>query len=141
MRLGLRVIRGLSNADGAKIVSARSTTAYDCVEDVWRRSGAQRVAIEKLADGDAFHSFGADRRQGLWKVRGLGEAPLPLFAAADRAGRDTERGRDRARGAATGADRRARGDRGLSQPPAVAPRSPADVRARRAATPRRHPLR
>ena len=85
VRLGLRVIRGLSNADGAKIVSARSTTAYDCVEDVWRRSGAQRVAIEKLADGDAFHSFGADRRQGLWKVRGLGEAPLPLFAAADRA--------------------------------------------------------
>ncbi|MFN7102694.1 MAG: hypothetical protein ACK4N1_08705, partial [Pseudorhizobium sp.] len=85
MRLGLRVIRGLSNADGAKIVSARSTTAYDCVEDVWRRSGAQRAAIEKLADGDAFHSFGADRRQGLWKVRGLGEAPLPLFAAADRA--------------------------------------------------------
>lgn len=59
--------------------------AYDSVEDVWRRSGAQRAAIEKLANGDAFHGFGADRRQGLWKVRGLGEAPLPLFAAADRA--------------------------------------------------------
>ena len=29
--------------------------------------------------------FGADRRQGLWKVRGSGEAPLPLFAVADRA--------------------------------------------------------
>jgi len=43
-----------------------------------------RAAIEKLADGDAFHSFGVDRRQGLWKVRGLGDAPLPLFAAADR---------------------------------------------------------
>lgn len=85
VRLGLRQIRGLSNADGAKIVAARSTTAYESVEDVWRRSGAQRAAIEKLADGDAFHSFGADRRQGLWKVRGLGEAPLPLFAAADRA--------------------------------------------------------
>ena len=24
-----------------------------------------------------------DRRQGLWKVKGLGETPLPLFAAAD----------------------------------------------------------
>lgn len=46
--------------------------------------GYERASIEKLADGDAFHSFGADRRQGLWKVRGLGEAPLPLFAAADR---------------------------------------------------------
>ena len=55
------------------------------VEDVWRRSGVPRAAIEKLADADAFHAFGADRRQGLWQVRGLGEAPLPLFAAADRA--------------------------------------------------------
>jgi len=85
VRLGLRVIRGLSNADGARIVGARTITAFETVEDVWRRAGVQRAAIEKLADGDAFHSFSVDRRQGLWKVRGLGEAPLPLFAAADRA--------------------------------------------------------
>ncbi len=85
VRLGLRQVRGLSNADGAAIVGARSTTLFDSIEDVWRRSGVQRAAIEKLADADAFHAFGADRRQGLWKVRGLGEAPLPLFAAADRA--------------------------------------------------------
>ena len=85
VRLGLRQVRGISNADGAAIVGARSTTSFDSVEDVWRRSGVQRAAIEKLADADAFHAFGADRRQGLWKVKGLGEAPLPLFAAADRA--------------------------------------------------------
>ncbi len=84
VRLGLRQVRSLSNADGAKIVGAR-TMPFESVEDVWRRSGVQRAAIEKLADADAFHAFGADRRQGLWKVRGLGEAPLPLFAAADRA--------------------------------------------------------
>ncbi|MGF7152130.1 error-prone DNA polymerase [Sphingomonas zeicaulis] len=84
VRLGLRQVRGLSNADGAAIVGARSTALFDSVEDVWRRSGVPRAAIEKLADADAFHAFGADRRQGLWKVRGLGEAPLPLFAAADR---------------------------------------------------------
>ncbi len=84
VRLGLRQVRGLSNADGAAIVGARSTTLFDTIEDVWRRSGVQRAAIEKLADADALHAFGADRRQGLWKVRGLGEAPLPLFAAADR---------------------------------------------------------
>jgi error-prone DNA polymerase len=85
VRLGLRQIRGLSNADGAKIVAARGTAPFTSVEEVWRRSGVPRASIEKLADGDAFHSFGDDRRQGLWKVRGLGEAPLPLFAAADRA--------------------------------------------------------
>jgi error-prone DNA polymerase len=85
VRLGLRQARGLSNADGAAIVAARSTVPFESVEDVWRRSGVPRAAIEKLADADAFRVFGADRRQGLWKVRGLGEAPLPLFVAADRA--------------------------------------------------------
>ena len=69
VRLGLRQIRGLSNADGAKIVGARELIAFESVEDVWRRSGVQRAAIEKLADGDAFHSFGADRRRGVHASR------------------------------------------------------------------------
>ena len=130
VRLGLRVIRGLSNADGAKIVAARATASYDSVEDVWRRSGAQRASIEKLADGDAFHAFGADRRQGLWKVRGLGEAPLPLFAAADRAAVAGS-------GSAAPTHRRARGHRGLSQSATVASRTSPKLRARRAVPTRR----
>ena len=56
---------------------------YASVEDVWRRAGVPRAAIERLAEADAFHPIAEDRRQGLWKVKGLGEAPLPLFAAAD----------------------------------------------------------
>lgn len=56
---------------------------YDCVEDVWRRAGVPRAAIERIAEADGFAYLAEDRRQGLWKVRGLGEAPLPLFAAAD----------------------------------------------------------
>ena len=84
VRLGLCQVRGLSNADGAAIVGARGDGVFESVEDVWRRSGVQRAAIEKLANADAYHAFGADRRKGLWKVRGLGETPLPLFAAADR---------------------------------------------------------
>jgi len=83
VRLGLRQVRGLSNADGAAVVAARGTMPFAGVDDVWRRSGVPRAAVERLADADAFHSFGADRRRGLWQVRGLGHAPLPLFAAAD----------------------------------------------------------
>src|SRR3546814_11957950 len=56
---------------------------FDCIEDVWRRSGVPRAAIERIAEADGFACLSEDRRQGLWKVRGLGEAPLPLFAAAD----------------------------------------------------------
>jgi error-prone DNA polymerase len=50
---------------------------------VWLRSDVPLAALEKLADADAFACFGIDRRQALWQVRGLGAAPLPLFAAAD----------------------------------------------------------
>ena len=55
VRLGLRQVRGLSNADGAAVVAARGITQFGSVEEVWRRSGVPRAAIEKLADADAFH--------------------------------------------------------------------------------------
>jgi len=83
VRLGLRQVRGLANTHGAAIVAARGDAPFQSVEEVWRRAGVPRAAIERLAEADAFHALGGDRRQGLWKVKGLGEAPLPLFAAAD----------------------------------------------------------
>ena len=83
VRLGLRQARGLANIHGAAIVAARGDTPFRSVEEVWRRASVPRAAIERLAEADAFHSLGEDRRQGIWKVKGLGEAPLPLFAAAD----------------------------------------------------------
>lgn len=83
VRLGLRMVRSLKNLHGAQIVSARAEGDYDSVEDVWKRSGVPATAIELLADADAFRTFGADRRQALWSVRGLADSPMPLFAAAD----------------------------------------------------------
>ncbi|MBC9030797.1 error-prone DNA polymerase [Sphingomonas sp. JC676] len=88
VRLGFRQVRGLANVHGAAIVAARGEVsegapAYDSVEAVWRRSGVPRVAIERLAEADAFRALAMDRRKGLWFARGLGAAPLPLFEAAD----------------------------------------------------------
>jgi error-prone DNA polymerase len=83
VRLGFKQIKGLANIHGAAIVAARGPAPYDSIEEVWRRAGVPRAAIERLAEADAFHVIADDRRQGLWKVKGLGEAPLPLFAAAD----------------------------------------------------------
>lgn len=88
VRLGLRQVRGLANVHGAAIIGARGHLPFESVEDLWRRADIPRVAIERLAEADAFHRLGADRRQGLWKARGLDEAPLLLFAAA--AGREPE---------------------------------------------------
>ncbi|ANI78165.1 error-prone DNA polymerase [Sphingobium sp. EP60837] len=83
VRLGFRQVRGLANIHGAAIVGARGPAPFESVEEVWRRAGVPRAAIERLAEADAFSCIAQDRRQGLWKVKGLGEAPLPLFAAAD----------------------------------------------------------
>ncbi|HWH22739.1 MAG TPA: OB-fold nucleic acid binding domain-containing protein, partial [Allosphingosinicella sp.] len=83
LRLGLRMVRGLSNDHAATILAARTDAPFTGIEDVWLRSGVPVAALEKLADADAFACFGLDRRQSLWQVRGLGAAPLPLFAAAD----------------------------------------------------------
>jgi error-prone DNA polymerase len=88
LRLGLRMVRGLSNAHAGQILAARSERPFTSIEDVWRRSAVPLAELEKLADADAFRSLGVDRRQALWQVRGLGEAPLPLFAAAE--GREPE---------------------------------------------------
>ncbi|UXC90748.1 error-prone DNA polymerase [Sphingobium sp. RSMS] len=83
VRLGFRQVRGLANIHGAAIVGARGHAPFESVEEVWRRAGVPRAAIERLAEADAFACIAQDRRQGLWKVKGLGEAPLPLFAAVD----------------------------------------------------------
>jgi error-prone DNA polymerase len=84
LRLGLRMVRGLSNDHAAKIIAARAERPFMGIEDVWRRSGMPVAALEKLADADAFVSLGLSRRAALWQVRGLRDAPLPLFAATDR---------------------------------------------------------
>lgn len=83
VRLGLRSIRDLANADGAAIVAARGDQAYSSVEEIQRRAGVGRGALDRIGDADGFGSMGAGRRSGLWEVKGLGDAPLPLFAAAD----------------------------------------------------------
>jgi error-prone DNA polymerase len=90
LRLGLRMVKGLANDHGAMIAAAAMDAPFTSIDDVWRRSGVPAAALEKLADADAFASLGLDRRQALWKVRGLGGKPLPLFAFADARGQEPE---------------------------------------------------
>ncbi|HTQ34486.1 MAG TPA: error-prone DNA polymerase, partial [Stellaceae bacterium] len=79
LRLGFRQIKGFSQADAERLVAARGV-GYADAEMLWRRSGLGRTALERLAAADALRSMTLDRRQGLWALKALGEAPLPLFA-------------------------------------------------------------
>jgi len=81
LRLGLRQVEGLRNADVERLVTGRP---YASVEELRRRGRAPVHAIQRLAAADAFRSMGLDRRAALWDSRALRQAPdLPLFAHAE----------------------------------------------------------
>ncbi|MDP6788735.1 MAG: error-prone DNA polymerase [Rhodospirillales bacterium] len=85
LRLGLRQIKGLAQKDGATLAAARGD-GYRDIDALWRRASLSKAALSTLARADAYRSLGLNRRQALWAVAGLDEAPLPLFAGLDGAG-------------------------------------------------------
>ncbi len=83
VRLGLRMAKGLANADGAAITVARGDVAFADILDVWRRAGVPVAALTRIAEADGFAALGLDRRAALWAIGGLSDAPLPLFEVAN----------------------------------------------------------
>ncbi len=81
LRLGLRQIKGFGRETAERLVAARSAPWRE-LRALKRESGLSVAELERLARADAFTSLALDRCQALWAVRGLGPAPLPLFAAA-----------------------------------------------------------
>ena len=85
LRLGLRLIRGMTEDHAHALVLSRGT-GYRDPYDLWRRARLPVAALERLAKADAFRSAGLDRRAALWAVKALGDQPLPLFARLDDSG-------------------------------------------------------
>ena len=56
LRLGLRQVKGLAEADALRLVAARGE-GYADARDLWRRSGLGRAALERLAAADALRSL------------------------------------------------------------------------------------
>ncbi len=84
VRLGLRMVKGLGNAEASRLISCREDQPYRSVDDLWRRAGIPVAALVDLAEADAFRAgLGLARREALWAIKALREKPLPLFAAAD----------------------------------------------------------
>jgi error-prone DNA polymerase len=85
VRLGLRMVNGLSNAHAARLVAARGEEPFASVDALWRRAGLPSAALVKLSEADAFRpALGLARREALWALKALRDEPLPLFQAAAR---------------------------------------------------------
>ncbi len=84
VRLGLRYVKGLAAPDAAALLAARAAGPFASTEDLKRRTGLGRGALERLAEVGALASLGGGRRQALWQAAAAGNpAELPLGAAED----------------------------------------------------------
>ncbi|TGR94469.1 type II secretion system protein GspK, partial [Mesorhizobium sp. M1C.F.Ca.ET.188.01.1.1] len=50
VRLGLRLVKGLANADAAAIVAARTDEPFASIDDLWHRAGMPSAALVQLAE-------------------------------------------------------------------------------------------
>ncbi len=83
VRLGLRMVHGLANHCAAALVAARADEPYTSIDDLWRRAHVPVASLVQLAEADAFRpSLKHARREALWAIKALRDAPLPLFGAA-----------------------------------------------------------
>ena len=90
VRLGLRMVKGLAEADGVAVVTRRGEHPYATVDELWRRAGVAVAALERLAEADGYGSLDQDRRASLWAIRALADNTLPLFVAAERGAPEPE---------------------------------------------------
>jgi error-prone DNA polymerase len=79
LRLGLCMVKGLSEVAGKKVVAARTSSPFADVDDLARRAELNRHDMEALAAAGALANLSGHRRNALWDVSGVERMP-PLLA-------------------------------------------------------------
>src|SRR5437868_2182575 len=91
LRLGLRLVKSLSQAGVTRLLAARTQRRFASVADLATRAALDRRDLEALAAAGALASLSGNRHLAFWEVAAR-ERPMPLgFAPARRA--DLEEGR------------------------------------------------
>ncbi len=75
MRLGFRLVSGLSEGAVARIVAARDACAFSSIEDLALRADLNQRDLNALAAADALASLAGHRRQQAWQAAALQRAP------------------------------------------------------------------
>ncbi|MFZ5557694.1 MAG: error-prone DNA polymerase [Pseudomonadota bacterium] len=78
LRLGLLMVKGLSEEAAQRIVAARAERPFADVADLARRARLHRGEMEKLAAADALRPLAGHRRSARWDVAGI-EPANPVF--------------------------------------------------------------
>ena len=78
IRLGLRVVKGLSAKGGERLLKARAEREFADVEDLARRAKLDAKDLGALAAAGALKPFARNRHRARWSVAGI-EKPAPLL--------------------------------------------------------------
>ena len=78
VRLGLRMVSGLSTAEGERLLAARAQGLFMDTEDLARRAALDRQTMEQLAAADALMGLSGHRRQQVWDAVALKAPPALL---------------------------------------------------------------
>ena len=78
LRLGLRLVKGLSRDGATRLVEAREQAPFRQVSQLHRRAQLDRRDMEALADADALNSLSGHRHQSQWQIMAL-EQSKPLL--------------------------------------------------------------
>src|SRR3984893_4737494 len=81
LRLGLRLVKHLSQEGATRLLAARALRAFDSIADIAERAALDRRDLEALAAADALMKLTGHRHRAVWQVTGV-ERALPLLTAA-----------------------------------------------------------
>jgi len=81
VRLGFRLVQGLSQASAERLVAARRILSFEGVEDLARRAELNRRDLKCLAAAGALEALSGHRRQAHWQVAGI-ETGAPVLRGA-----------------------------------------------------------
>ena len=83
MRLGLRMVKGLSEDSGSLIVERRPASGYGGTQQLVEQVGLDRRELGVLASAGALEALEGHRHRARWAVAGV-EEPTPLLTSMDR---------------------------------------------------------
>ncbi len=78
LRLGLRLVKGLSQNAVRRLLSARRQAPFRDLQEIVSRAALTQSDLEALAAADALRGLAGNRHRAHWEASGT-EHPLPLF--------------------------------------------------------------
>ena len=82
LRLGLRLVKGLSQLAAEKLVTIRSNAKFKSTQDLAERSRLDRKQLAALAAANALEGISGHRFRAYWDVSGI-EQPTDIFGIAE----------------------------------------------------------